>query len=64
MEEVIPLAMKNDVRLYNTRQKLIFITSGLGGYLQVWNSVFHEMLKYVVALFIKLKSLIVVFKTN
>ncbi len=24
VEEVMPLAMKNDVRLYNTRQKLVF----------------------------------------
>ncbi len=46
-EVVIPLAMKNDVRLYNTRQKFIFETSGLGYYVQEWDSIYHERLRYL-----------------
>ncbi len=34
LEEVMSLAMKNDVRLYNTRQKLVFIAFGFSGYVK------------------------------
>ncbi len=34
IEEVMPLAMKNDVHLYDTRQKLVFIASGFSGYVK------------------------------
>ncbi len=36
VEEVMPLVMKNDVRLYNTRQKLVFIASRFSGIIP-WN---------------------------
>ncbi len=60
VEEVMPLAMKNDVRLYNKRQKLVFIASGFSGYIKEWVYIYHEMLRYVEAIYIKIKSMIMV----
>ncbi len=60
VEEVMSLAMKNDVRLYNTRQKLVFIASGFNGYVKEWDYISHEMLRYVKAIYIKIKSMIMV----
>ncbi len=60
VEEVMPLAMKNDVRLYNTRQKLVFIASRFSGYVKEWDYICHEMLRYVEAIYIKIKSMIMV----
>ncbi len=47
----MPLAMKNDVRLYNTRQKLVFITSRFSGYVKEWDYIYHEMLRNVEAIY-------------
>ncbi len=62
VEEVMPLAMKNDVHLYNTRRKLEFIASGFSGYFKEWDYIYHEMLRYVEAIYIyiKIKSMIMV----
>ncbi len=60
VEEVMPLAMKNYVHLYDTRQKLIFIASGFSGYVKEWDYIYHEMLRYVEAIYIKIKSMIMV----
>ncbi len=53
VEEVMPLALKNDVRLYNTRQKLVFIASRVSGYINDWDYIYNEMLRYVEAIYIK-----------
>ncbi len=58
--EVMTLAMKNDVRLYNTRQKLVFIASKFSGYVKEWDYIYYEMLRYVEAIYIKIKSMIMV----
>ncbi len=55
VDEVMPLAMKNDVRLYNTRQKLVFIASGFNGYVKEWDYIYNEMLRYEEAIYIKKK---------
>ncbi len=60
VEEVMPLAMKNDVHLYNTRQKLVFIASRFSGYVKEWDYIYHEMLRYMEAIYIKIKSIIMV----
>ncbi len=60
VEEVMPLAMKNDVHLYDTRQKLVFIASGFSGYVKEWDYIYHEMLRYVEAIYITIKSMIMV----
>ncbi len=48
----MPLAIKNDVHLYNTRQMLVFIASGFNGYVKDWDYIYHEMLRYVEAIYI------------
>ncbi len=50
----MPLAMKNDVRLYDTRQIFLFIASGFSGYVKEWDYIYHEMLRYVEAIYIKI----------
>ncbi len=60
VEKVMPLAMKNDVHLYDTRQKLVFIASGFSVDVKEYDYIYHEMLRYVQAIYINIKSMILV----
>ncbi len=60
----MPLAMINDVHLYDTRQQLILTASGLGKNVQEWDSIDHDMLRYVESLYKQIISFTLVGEAN
>ncbi len=39
---------------------MVFIVSGCSGYVKEWDYIYHEMLRYVEAIYINIKSMILV----
>ena len=59
VEMVMPMAMIQDFNQYNSREKVIFIATAMGGYVPEWDAIYHAMLKYVEATWRHIKSLMV-----